>query len=224
MNEILFFASILVYYSLLLICYKLFGKIGLFAWICIATIIANIEVLKLVDMLGFQATLGNVIYGTSFLATDILCEKFGKKDAGRAVYLGFFTTIVFILMMQVMLIFTPSSGDIFNDSLKQIFSFTPRIVIASILTFLFVQKIDIWAYMFVWSKTGDKHLWARNNISTLTSQLIDTFLFTFLAFYGVFPISFMELFLTTYFIKVIISVLDTPFMYIAKNIKPIINN
>lgn len=222
MNELLFFACILVYFSLLLVCYKLFGKIGLFAWICVATIIANIEVLKLVHMFGFQTTLGNVIYGSTFLATDILCEKYGKKDATKAVYLAFFTTIIFIIMMQVMLIFPPAEGDVFNDSLKQIFMFTPRIVIASILTFLFVQKIDIWTYIYVWSKTGDKNLWIRNNVSILTSQLIDTFLFTFLAFYGVYPISFMELFLTTYFIKVIVSVLDTPFMYIAKKIKPLV--
>jgi hypothetical protein len=182
MNELLFFACILVYFSLLLVCYKLFGKIGLFAWICVATIIANIEVLKLVNMFGFQTTLGNVIYGSTFLATDILCEKYGKKDATKAVYLAFFTTIIFIIMMQVMLIFPPAEGDVFNDSLKQIFMFTPRIVIASILTFLFVQKIDIWTYIYVWSKTGDKNLWIRNNVSILTSQLIDTFLFTFLAF------------------------------------------
>lgn len=83
MNELLFILTILLTFGGLLLVYKLFGKVGLFAWIAIAIILANIEVLKSVDMFGISATLGNVTFASIFLANEILNEKYGKKEAKK---------------------------------------------------------------------------------------------------------------------------------------------
>ena len=75
MNESLFFISLIINFVGVLCSYKFFGKIGIFCWIAIATVIANVEVLKCVDIFNMALTLGNVTYGSVFLATDILNEK-----------------------------------------------------------------------------------------------------------------------------------------------------
>ncbi len=216
MNEFLFFVTILLNFGGILLAYKFFGKTGLFVWIGVATVIANIEVTKCVDMFGLSVTLGNVIYGTTFLATDILSEKYGGRDARKGVLIGFFTTVTFTLMSQVNLLFVPNSADVVSDAMKTVFSFMPRICVASVIAYLVSNMLDTFTYDFI-RKHFPNQLWLRNNGSTLTSQIVDSFLFTIIAFAGTFDwLTIIELSLTTYAIKVIVSLCDTPFLYIAK--------
>ena len=218
MNEILFFVTILISFTGILFTYKLFGKVGLFSWVAMATVIANIEVTKCVDMFGLSLTLGNVIYGTNFLATDILSELHTKKEAQKAVWIGFFSLTITTVLMQISLKFVPNDVDVVNDALHTVFSIMPRMCIASSLSYLFSNMLDTFTFEIIKKKLpANKWLWLRNNGSTLTSQLVDTVLFTFVAFIGVFDIAtIIELCLTTYFAKILISLLDTPFLYIAK--------
>src|SRR5690554_1460429 len=99
MNEVLWLLLMVVNFGLILCSFKFFGKKGLYAWIAMAAVLANIQVLKLVELFGYEATLGNIIYGTSFLATDILNEFYGKKEARKGVYLGLFTLVTFTVIM-----------------------------------------------------------------------------------------------------------------------------
>ncbi len=219
-NELLFLFSMLVYFTLMLTCYKLFGKIGLYIWVAIGMVYSNIEVLLMADMFGQQATLGNVIYGTTFLATDILNENHGKRAANFTVVIGFFAVISLIILSQVTMLFTPNQFDFAMGGFKQIFELSPRIALASISTYFVSQFFDIWLYQRIKERTGEKNLWLRNNGSTLVSQLIDTVIFTLVAFYGVLDNEIViYMILPTYLIKLMVSVLDTPFMYIAKNMK-----
>lgn len=219
MNELLFFLTILLNFCGILIAYKVFGKTGLFVWIGFATVIANIEVTKCVDMFGLSVTLGNVIYGTTFLATDILSEKYGGKEARKGVLIGFFTTVVFTVMSQVNLLFIPNSEDVVSEAMKTVFSFMPRICISSVIAYLISNMLDTFTYDAI-KKHFPNQLWLRNNGSTMTSQLVDSFLFTIIAFAGVFDfLTIIELSLTTYAIKIIVAACDTPFLYIAKHIK-----
>lgn len=203
--------------SFVLLAYKLFGKNGLYAMIAMSIIIANIQVLKTVSMLGLVVTLGNVLYGSVFFATDLLNEFYGKKEAQKAVWIGFFVMVVATLYMQIALLFTPDVSDFAHPLLEGLFSFLPRIVFASLVAYLISQMHDVWAYNF-WKKfTKGKHLWLRNNASTWISQLIDSIVFSFIAFFGVFPIDiFWQILLTTYLFKIVVAVIDTPFMYYAK--------
>ena len=78
-NELWGLGFALFNFVLLLIMYKTFGKTGLFAWVAVATILANIQVTKTIEIIGLTATLGNSLYASTFLATDILNEKYGRK-------------------------------------------------------------------------------------------------------------------------------------------------
>jgi uncharacterized integral membrane protein (TIGR00697 family) len=131
MNELLWLLEIIVYFSLVVLSYKLFGKAGLWAWIPIAIIIANIQVTKTIEIFGLAATLGNVAYASSFLVTNILTELYGKAEAKKAVLFGFFTLVVMVLLMNLAMLFAPISSDSYSvgidKSIKDIFGLMPRI-------------------------------------------------------------------------------------------------
>ncbi|MGM0751190.1 MAG: queuosine precursor transporter [Bacillota bacterium] len=209
---------VLVTFSLLIIMYRMFGRTGLFVWIGISTILANLQVVKTIEIFGLTATLGNAMYGTAFLVTDILNEKYGKKEAQKAVWLGFFTLIVMTIIMQLALIFQPHPEDFAQESLATIFGIIPRIALGSLVAYLVSQLTDVYIFTFLKKKfPSDSQFWIRNNGSTMVSQLLDTLVFTSIAFLGEYPMDvWFEIFITTYLIKWIISIIDTPFGYVAK--------
>ncbi len=228
-NELLWIVFAIVNFVLVTISYKLFGKKGLFAWIAMGTVLANIQVTKTIEfnVFGFTiaATLGNIMYGTLFLVTDSLGEKYGKKDALKAVVIGFFSLLSTLVIMQLALAFTPGEYDFAQDSLKTIFELLPRIALGSILAYGVSQMLDVYLFQKIKTVTPDaKFLWLRNNGSTIISQLVDTAIFVPIAFLGAegYPNSLVwEIFWTTYIIKVLVAGLDTPFVYLIKKIKPL---
>ncbi|ENJ3992587.1 queuosine precursor transporter, partial [Staphylococcus pseudintermedius] len=124
-NEWLGLGSFIVTFVLMVVMFRLFGKSGLYAWVAIGTIIANIQVLKTVDIFTISATLGNVMFASIYLATDILNDIYGRKVAKKAVWLGFSSTFIMIIVMQVSLAFQPSEVDMAQDAMKAIFDVVP---------------------------------------------------------------------------------------------------
>ncbi len=223
-NNGIFILSILFYLGSVLLLYKLFGKNGLYVFTVFSTILANIQVCKCVDIFGFSTTAGNVLYAASFLVTDILSEKYGKKSAGKAVKYGLCVTALWVIGTQLTLAFVPNANDYISESLKVVFGLVPRVAVASFIGYACSQTIDVFLYHYIWEKTGQKKekLWIRNNLSTLTSQAVDTIVFTTLAFLGTYPTKvFVSILLTTYLFKAVVAILDTPFAYIARKIKPL---
>lgn len=218
-NETVFFVTILANFSGIMMAYRFWGKTGLYCWIAMATIIANIEVVKTVSLFGLASTLGNVVYGTTFLATDILSENHGRKDAHRAVGIGFFSMMVFTVLMQLTLLFRPDASDFAAPAMATLFSLLPRLTIASLTAYLVSQFHDVEAYHFWWRRfPGSRFLWLRNNCSTLLSQALDSLLFVGIAFWGVFPLEELgQIFLSTYLIKALVALCDTPFLYVAQH-------
>ena len=217
-NELLWIALVVMNFSLIILSYKLFSKKGLFVWISFSIVIANIQVLKTIEIFGLVATLGNIIYGTSFLATDILSENYGKHEAKEAVWMGFFTMISSTLIMWLCLKFIPHQSDFAQQSLETIFSVMPRIAAGSLISYLLSNLHDVWAYHF-WKRKFDT-IWIQNNLSTMVSQLIDSVVFCVIAFWGQYSLEvFIQILFTTYIIKWLVAALDTPFVYIAKKIK-----
>jgi uncharacterized integral membrane protein (TIGR00697 family) len=222
-NEILWIVFIIVQFGLLVGVYKLFGLLGLYVWIGFAIVAANIQVVKMVDLFGISATLGNIMYGSIFLATDLINEKYGRKKAQKAVYIGFMMMVAFTLITQVALVFTPNTYDFAQGALETLFSLLPRITIGSLVAYLISQTFDVYLFDKIKSKYGSKgQLWIRNNGSTLLSQALDTAIFTFIAFTGVMPLNVvMEIFWFSYVIKIMTSLVDTPFVYWMRRIKPL---
>ena len=224
-NDILWVIFALVNFTLFLLVYKFFGKLGIFIWIVAATILANIQVTKMVVLFGFDANLGNILYGTIFLGTDVLNELFGKKEAKKAVFMGFSVMIITIITMTIALQFIPHPEDFANDSLTVIFGYLPRLLLASLTAFLISQFIDVNIFDKIKERLPEnKFLWIRNNLSTMISQFIDTIIFVPIAFLGeVSAETLIGLLISTYVIKLIVAAMDTPFIYLIKKIEPIQN-
>ncbi len=219
MNELLWMAMLAVNFVFIIISYRLFGRMGLFAWVPLAAVVANIQVLKLVELFGITATLGNIVYASSFLVTDILSEIYGKKEARKAVFIGLFSLVAMTVLMNLALAFGPAPDDFAQESLATIFGYMPRIAGASLLAYLLSQTHDVWAFEFWRNRFPSvRFLWLRNNASTMVSQFIDSTVFTLLAFWGVYPAAaLIEIFWTTYLLKWVVGAADTPFIYLARH-------
>jgi len=228
MNEVLFISFALILLALNLLAFRM-GKIYVFILIAIYSLLMNIFVLKQFTLFGFMITGGNALYGAIFLLTDLLSEHYDKRIAFKAVITGFLTVTIFIVATQFLLGFTPSSEDFAQASLETLFSITPRILIGSLLAYIIAQSIDVYLYDRIRKITGEKWLFLRNNGSTLVSQFIDTLIFhsvgltafSFLPFGGIIPTSiFWEVAIATYLIKIIVALIDTPFIYLSYKLKP----
>ena len=225
MNELFLVISLIISFGATILFLKLFGKGGLFAWIGICAVFANIEVTILVHAFGMDQTLGNTLFAASFLATDILSEIYGKKDANKGVLVGILTTVIFIILSFMWTHYIPAQEDWAMESVKALFTNTPRMLLSSLIAYAVSETLDVWLYHKWWEltekKTGDhnKYLWFRNNFSTLFSQLVNIVIFNFGAFWGIYTLS--ELVSITgacYIIYIVTSLLDTPFLYLAKKL------
>ncbi len=218
-NEILWIGSIIICFLMVILAYKLFGKIGLFIWMAIGVILANIAVMKTVKIFGMVTALGNVIYSSLFLTTDILNENYSKKEAQKAVWIGFFVLICVTILMQITINFMPDESDFLSQHITAIFDFLPRITIASLTAYMISQTFDVFLFANLKKIYKGKYLWFRNNSSTIISQSIDTIIFTLLAFVGIFSwFIILQIFITSMIMKIVISFCDTPFIYWARNI------
>jgi len=220
LNELIFLLMALIVMCLTLLSFRM-GVQWLFAFIAANIILANIFVTKQFTLFGITATGGNITYGAIFLATDLLCEHYGKKVGRKAVIIGFFAALFYLITSQLILLFQPADSDLVHSSMQTIFSFGPRIVLASLLAYLISQLHDIWFFHLLKEKTHGKMLWLRNNASTWLSQLIDSLVFTSVAFLGTFSLSVVgQILLSTYLLKVFVAALDTPFIYLSYRLKP----
>lgn len=226
MNELLLILSVVFIFGMAVLSYRLFGKTGLYCISAVATILANIEVVMLINAFGMEQTLGNVLFAVTFLITDILSECEGKKAANKAVVVGIFSSVFFLVLSQSWLLYIPSENDTVMGAMKTVFGSTPRMIISSLIVYTVSQFFDVWLYHKWWDFTEKrfndkrKFLWLRNNGSTLVSQIINTSLFTLTAFLGTYDAQTMlSIFLSSYVIYIFTSLLDTPFLYLARRIK-----
>lgn len=225
-NELLLVGSVALIFGATLLSYKFFGKTGLYCVSVIATILANVEVTILINAFGMEQTLGNVLFAATFLITDILSECEGKKEANKAVWLGIFSSLFFLLLTQSWLVYIPSDSNLeLFSAIKTVFTNTPRMIISSLVVYAISQLFDVWLYHKWWAftekKCGNKRrfLWLRNNGSTLISQILNTLLFTLFAFWGVYDgKTLISIFISSYVIFIFTSLIDTPFVYLARRI------
>ncbi|MBP7059696.1 MAG: queuosine precursor transporter [Lachnospiraceae bacterium] len=219
MNLMLGILEIIVCFFGIVILDKLFGKWGLFAWISLAVVFANIQVAKQVDILGFATSLGNVVFASTYLTTDILNEKYGEKSSRNAVKISAAALVAYIIFAQITQSYIPNKTDVVDSGMKQIFSMAFRITIASGAMFLLSNWCDVIIYQKIKKITGGKYMWFRNNVSTIICNCGENFAFTLLAFLGTFSFSYcMQIALSASLLEIIIALCDTPFLYIAKHL------
>lgn len=223
-QEMLWCCTLLLDLSLTLLMYRLFGRIGLTAAIVLAILLANLQGPKLTVIFGLETSLGVIFYSTIFFATDVLSEKHGRAVATQAVLVGFGVSVIIVIMMSMSMLYLPStrpesaefSSDI-HAAFAQILSFTPRFVFGSLLAYLVSQTFDVWAFHRIKEWTSGRHLWLRNNASTMTSQALDTVLYSLVVWWGTVSLAVaIKLALAKYVFKLVIAAADTPFIYWAR--------
>ena len=224
-NELVLILCLIGVYGTVLLWFHLFDEDGLFCFSVFVTIAANIEVLILIDAFGLEQTLGNILFAATFLVTDILSEIKNKKTAQKAVNMGMFATVCFILLTKSWFLYTPSENDTVFGAITKIFTNTPRVMFSSLIAYFISQKFDVWAYHKWWEfttkKYGDKQkfLWLRNNGSTLISQLINNIIFTFGSFLFIYDMqTLLNISISSYLIFLVTSLVDTPVIYLARYI------
>ena len=221
MNELLFTGSMALYFVMISLAYRIWGKAGLYGWIVFAVIMANIEALICVDMFSVSTTLGNVMYGTLYLATDILNENYGPHAARRGVTIGFGMMAALTISSMLNVYFRPNGDDLAHDAFTVLFEFMPRMALSSYLTYLISNLVDIRIYSLLRRLfPSGRAFWIRNNGSTLASQLVDTVLFSAMAYTGILPFqTVVEIAISMYIFKFVVSWFDTPFLWYAKRAK-----
>lgn len=188
--------------------YGLGITIGIYASVIVAAqVLAN----KIVMFGGFTVPGGVIAYSISFLITDAIVEFYDKQKARQAIWSGFIGSILLVILLQ----FTFSWNEAFpQPHFYPALSMTWRIVLASLVAYLCSEHWDVWMFSKIRELTGGRWLWLRNTGSTLQSQFIDTVVFVLIAFAGAHEV--WPLILGQYIVKLIIAVLDTPFLYWLK--------
>jgi uncharacterized integral membrane protein (TIGR00697 family) len=217
-------------YGGVLVFYRQFGIYGLTAFCVIAIIGANIQVLKVVQYNVFPqpVALGTVLFSSSYLAIDLITENFGTAAARRTIWIGFCCLLFHNAFMLLTLGYAPAdtsaAGLETESAFKALVGPQPGLLAAGLISFLISQHLDVAIYAKVRSATAGKYLWLRNGAATIGAALVDNIVFSLLAWevFAVKRVPFDALIFTyilgTFFLRVVIALLDTPFMYLSRRI------
>jgi hypothetical protein len=151
--------------------------LGTLAMLNILGISRFIDLSFTVPGLGWEVpvplAVGVLPYPITFLCTDFISELYGRRRASQVVYMGLVLNVwvVFILWLGGVL---PSAAGGDDDVFMRVRELTFGAVTASMIAYLFAQLVDVQLFHFWKNRTRGKHLWLRNNGSTLVSQLVDT--------------------------------------------------
>lgn len=218
-NNVTLICETLVIFTLVLVSFKLFRKEGLYIWVAIAAILANIMTLKNANILGLNSTCGAVLFASIFLATDIISEHYSKEDAKKAVNIAIFANIVLIVSSQICIKYIPSSIDFANGYITGLFSINLRVTLASIVCMYIANILDVYLFDRLKRACNNKHLWLRNNVSTMLCNCGENFMFICMAYIGIYSMTnIISIATSICIIEAIIALIDTPFLYISKKI------
>jgi len=179
-----------------------------------------IGVTKFVEIFGLTIPIGTLAFPVTFLATDLICELYGEKRAQNLVIVGFFMNFFMLAVMSLGNYLDDagiSGGTIIYD---EVYGFMRAGVIASVVAYAVAQTVDVKMFHFWKRLTNGKHLWLRNNLSTMASQTIDTSIYSLVVWWGVVDLNTaIQLGLAKMLFKIAIAAFDTPFIYWARSWK-----
>ncbi len=221
-------------------CFQLFllrflGLAGLYLYVVVSLSCGNIQVLKASPFFFYDSpvALGTVVFTSLFLCTEIIREIYGARAARRSVFIGFIghfmMTVFMVLTLGYQTVVETSTTLNFvaaHDHIKALFAPSFSIFVSSLIAYVVSQHVDIWIYGWIMKLTKGRFLWLRTNGASVISMFIDNCVFSYLAwiFFAPEPLAFSTVLHTyifgVYIIRVLITVFNTPFMYLAKRIKP----
>jgi hypothetical protein len=222
-------------YAAVLVMVRFFGAKGVAVLMGVMVIAANIQVLKVFEMPFIHQVipLGTALMATNYLASDMLAEYYGKEAATSAINIALAAFILLFIAMYFTMAFPTASlaqqqqagisgqQDI-QHALHLLFSPAPKLFICSMVSFWLSQRLEIFIFCRIKARYGERNLWLRNNLSTWAAALCDNAIFSLLVWrlWTENPVKWHELIfgyiLGTYLLRVLMAILDTPMIYIAK--------
>ena len=221
-QELLWLLTVVYDLGLAILLYRFFGKYGLYTAVVLGIVLGNLQGGKVSELTlfgySFTASMGAILYSGIYFATDVLNEKFGREEANRAVMLGFVANVAVMITLLISIQFKPSnitgSALEVHNAISTLAGYSPIFVIGSLTAYLISQSFDVWFFHKIRSYTGESKLWLRNNLSTITSQLLDTMIYQFTWVMAGMDIKTAFLIaVTKYIFKVFIAGIDTIFIY-----------
>jgi queuosine precursor transporter len=233
--------ELVVVFSLIPLVLRPFGAAGMFIFIAVGIIAANVQVLKAASF-GFYAVpipLGTVAFSATYIATDVLTEYYGRATARKAVWLGFSAMLIMTVMMLLIMGYSPMTPEAATESgmdwalpnhdhIVALYMPQATLLIAGLTSYLISQFNDIFVFQKIRQWTGRGQLWIRACGSTAVSALVDNTVFSTLA-WMVFPwllgqhdqmVGLNTLIFTfilgTYWIRLAMALLEAPFIYAAR--------
>lgn len=217
MNEILFFSHLFIVLLFVLISLRL-GKEAVITSISLQAILANVFVIKQISWFGWEITCSDVFAIGSIFSVNLLREYFGLALAKKAIWVSFFAIIFFTTMSQIHLFYQPSLSDTTHLAFTKILAPTPRLLLASLATFMIVQQLDVRLFSFLKIHFSFP-FWIRNGLCVAITQLLDTVLFSVLGL--LFLVTHLaDVIIISYFIKIVIIALLTPLTACVKWLIP----
>jgi uncharacterized integral membrane protein (TIGR00697 family) len=233
--------ELVVVFSLIPVVLRPFGAAGMFIFIAVGIIAANVQVLKAVSFSFYAAPipLGTVAFSATYIATDVLTEYYGRATARKAVWLGFAAMLLMTVMMLLVMGYKPMTPEVAaasgmdwalpsHDHIMALYLPQATLLIAGLSSYLISQLNDIFVFQKIRQWTGRGQLWVRACGSTAVSALIDNTVFSTLA-WTVFPwllgqhdqvVGLSTLVFTyilgTYWIRLSMALLEAPFIYAAR--------
>ena len=220
-----------VFYDLFIVVglFYFFGRSGLYIAVILGIVLGNLQGGKVSDLevfgYTFTVSMGAIMYSGIYFATDLINEKYGRTFANEAVILGAIANVVVMLTLVLSTYYLPSeiakSSDAVHEAISTLAYYSPWFVIGSLTAYLISQTFDVWMFHKLKVFTNGKYLWLRNNVSTLSSQALDTLIYTFvwvLAGDMTFIVA-LSIALTKYIFKIFIALLDTIFIYLVKDVR-----
>lgn len=179
-------------------------------------IIANIVSAKIVTFWGLVIPAAIVAYPLTFLMTDVIGEIWGKEQANQTVKIGFWCQLISLVLIGLAILLPVAPFADNQEQFKGIMASSFRVVLASMIAYLCSQSWDVWIFHKI-RERGAGNKWFRNNLSTMTSQIIDTAIFITIAFIGKVP-NIWVMIVSQYAVKCVYAALDTiPFYLMTKN-------
>jgi hypothetical protein len=167
---------------------------------------------KIISVWGLSVPAGVLAYALTFICTDVISEIWGKQTARLVVWSGFAALVLVLVLIQLALYWPAAGFWALQQEFAAILGATPRIILASLSAYLCSQLFDVHVFHFWKRLTKARHLWLRNNFSTALSQLLDSFIFISIAFYGQMPI--LPMIWGQWLVKLGIAILDTGLVYL----------
>ncbi|PTY77418.1 transporter [Heyndrickxia sporothermodurans] len=190
---------------------------GIFVGLLILSNIVAVKLFSIGDWAVLPAAV--IIYIFTYPIVDTIVEVYGKDAGGKTVKAGLITQMLAIIFITIT-IYLPSAPFFEHQTeYRTILSGSFRVIIASLVSYVVSQNLDVFVFNKLKERHGVKKLWLRNNASTMLSQLVDTMIFISIAFFGTMPVAALAtLVFTQYVFKFLASIVATPFVYLLVKI------